>query len=99
MDRKLRALDGISFGDCEDLLGVVDLNHVEAASDSPLDGGQKGVFHMLDIIQCHFFWMWELLAVRNGTWRIAVVGPAVDLLGRDGSGTQPCYDCRISLAQ
>ena len=41
--------------DGEHLLCIVDLNHVKATSNSPLDRCNERLLHTLDVIYCHFF--------------------------------------------
>ena len=61
------------------LLSVVNFNAVKATRKCPLDSGDPGFLHVLNIRFRHFFGMRQSITVRNGAWRIDIVGPAVHL--------------------
>ena len=77
-------IDKLGISDCilvspRNLLGIVNFNHIETASKCSLDRCNKSFLDTFNIIFCHFFGMRELFAVRDSTWSIDIIRPAVDL--------------------
>lgn len=70
-------------------VGVVDLEHVEANVEGALDGRRPVFLELLNVLLRHLLDRGVFLVPGDWTGAVHVVGPAVDILGRDLAGADP----------